>query len=326
MSIFFTTNSRFLEIGLVNNMPDAALEATERQYLSLLGEAAGDEFQVRLTPYALPNVIRGDLGRSHVRSYEGVDDLLSRTLDGLIVTGAEPRAPNIRDEPFWGNLTQLLDWAEDNSCSAVWSCLAAQAGVLHIDGIPRQPLGGKKCGVFQSPRVEDHFLMAGVSSCLHMPHSRWNEIPEDELRSCGYRILTRSKEAGVDVFVKQRKSLFIFLQGHPEYEADTLLLEYRRDVRRFVNRECGTYPAMPHAYFSEAVVAVLTTLRERALSNPREEIVADFPTAMATAAVTNTWRRDAVRFYRNWLVWMAERKNRGLKARVQLGPAHVAAG
>ena len=28
------------------------------------------------------------------------------------------------------------------------------------------------------------------------------------------------------MFVKQRQSLFVFLQGHPEYDANSLLLEY----------------------------------------------------------------------------------------------------
>jgi homoserine O-succinyltransferase len=53
-----------------------------------------------------------------------------------------------------------------------------------------------------------------------MPHSRWNEIPEEALLACGYRVLTRSEDAGVDAFVKQRNSLFVFFQGHPEYDAD----------------------------------------------------------------------------------------------------------
>jgi homoserine O-succinyltransferase len=43
---------------LVNNMPDAALLATERQFASLLAEAAGEAFDVTLRLYALANVPR----------------------------------------------------------------------------------------------------------------------------------------------------------------------------------------------------------------------------------------------------------------------------
>jgi homoserine O-succinyltransferase len=93
-----------------------------------------------------------------------------------------------------------------------------------------------------------------------MPHSRWNEISESELTACGYRVLMRSEDAGAGMFVKQRKSLFVCFQGHPEYEARTLLLEYARDVRRYLRRESDTYPGMPRGYFgAEAVDAPLTT-------------------------------------------------------------------
>src|SRR5205823_14428334 len=125
---------------------------------------------------------------------------------------------------------------------------------------------------------------------LRMPHSRWNDIPEDALTSCGYRVLTRSDAAGVDAFVKQRQSLFVFFQGHPEYEAQTLMLEYRRDIRRFLLRERETYPNMPEGYFDDATVEALTALRERAASDRREAVPADCPTAAAAGTGTNTVR------------------------------------
>jgi hypothetical protein len=140
-----------------------------------------------------------------------------------------------------------------------------------------------------------------------MPHSRWNEIPEAALLACGYRVLTRSKDAGVDACVKQRRSLFVFLQGHPEYDAMTLLLEFRRDVGRFLRRERETYPTMPHGYFDRETVEALTALRERALVDRREGLLADFPTAMAAGKVTNTWRPTAENLYRNWIAYLRGR-------------------
>ena len=163
-------------------------------------------------------------------------------------------------------------------------------------------------------RVADHPLTAGAPARLRMPHSRWNDIPEEALAACGYRVLTRSDAAGADAFVKERKSLFVFFQGHPEYEAHTLLLEYRRDIKRFLTRERETYPTMPRGYFDEATVAVLTALRERALADRREEILADFPTALAAATVTNTWRPTATHLYRNWLRYMSAEKARSLQS------------
>jgi homoserine O-succinyltransferase len=296
-----------LDIGLVNNMPDAALDATERQFRALLDAAAG-HFTVRLTLYTLPEVPRTEFGRRQVSRYASFEDLWARHHDGLIVTGAEPQAADLKDEPFWGSLTRLLEWAERNTHSTVLSCLAAHAGILHIDGIVRRPLGDKRFGIFECVRVSDHPLTATAPSVLQMPHSRWNEIPEEALLACGYRVLTRSEDAGVDAFVKQRKSLFVFFQGHPEYEAVTLMLEYRRDIGRFLRGERETYPPMPLGYFDEETVDALTTLRERALLDRREELLAEFPTAMAAGKVANTWRSTAESLYRNWLLFIHAQK------------------
>ena len=47
----------------------------------------------------------------------------------------------------------------------------------------------------------------------------------------------------MDLFVKKKeKSLFVHFQGHPEYGAQTLLKEYRRDIKRFLRGERETYP------------------------------------------------------------------------------------
>src|SRR3989441_6033546 len=267
-----------LTIGLVNNMPDAALQATERQFVALLG-AAADGLTVRLARYASPGTPRRDWGRDYVtRFYSPIEDLWDSHLEGLIVTGTEPRSPNLKDEPYWASLISVLEWAEHHTHSAVWSCLATHAALLHLDGIDRRPLGEKRFGIFGCERVADHPLTADAPARLRMPHSRWNEIPEDALTSCGYRVLTRSDAAGVDAFVKQRKSLFVFFQGHPEYEAHTLMLEDRRDIKRFLLRERETYPGMPQGYFNGPTVEALTALRERALADRREEVLSDFPT------------------------------------------------
>ena len=114
--------------------------------------------------------------------------------------------------------------------------------------------------------------------------------------------------------MKLRKSLFVFFQGHPEYEAHSLLLEYRRDIGRFLRGERDTYPPLPQGYFDKDTVTALAALRERALSDRREELLADFPTAQAAGKVSNTWRSAARRLYRNWLSYISAQKAQRLKA------------
>src|SRR5439155_16784938 len=120
---------------------------------------------------------------------------------------------------------------------------------------------------------------------LGIQHSRCSDVREEWLVSCGYVVLARPAEGGDDFFVKKRKnSLCVHCQGHPEYGAQTLMKEYRRDIRRFLNRERETYPSMPRRYFDEAATSLLANFRERALSDPREEVMAAFP----EAAIVNT--------------------------------------
>jgi homoserine O-succinyltransferase len=117
-----------------------------------------------------------------------------------------------------------IDWAEQNTISTIWSCLAAHAAVQHLDGVRRHALGEKCFGVFTCERACDDRLLANAPSPFFITHARCNALNETELVAHGYRILTRSK-AGVDMFVKPWRSLFLFFQGHPEYELDSLARE-----------------------------------------------------------------------------------------------------
>jgi homoserine O-succinyltransferase/O-acetyltransferase len=313
MPVYLNRNSRsfskYVDIGLVNNMPNGALKATERQFITLLDSAANG-VGVRLWLYWLPDIPRTESGQRHVAShYSSIEDLWNRHLDGLIVTGTEPRASKLTDEPYWASITRLLEWAEHNTHSTVWSCLAAHAAVLHFDGIARRRLSQKRFGLFECVRVSDHQLTAGMPSRLVMPHSRWNDVPENELKACGYRVLTRGEDAGVDAFVRQGKSLFVFFQGHPEYEANTLLLEYIRDVGRYVNSENDAFPPMPQGYFDRDTVDALTAIRERAFCDRLEDLPRDFESALADRNVTNQWRSVALNIYGNWLTYLCGRKD-----------------
>ena len=308
-------DSRYIHIGLINNMPDGALQATERQFLTLL-QAAAEDVKVRLSLYALPEVPRSEAGRRHIRNcYCRFEDLWDMHVDALIVTGTEPKAAELSDEPYWQNFTKLLDWAEENTNSSIWSCLAAHAAVLHQNGIRRHRFAEKRFGVFECAQTSQHPLNNGLASNVRVPHSRWNDIREDGLTESGYRVLTRSIDGGVDSFVKRNKSLFVYFQGHPEYEADTLLLEYRRDIGRYIRGERATYPPLPVGYFDRNAIDALTAIQERALSSRSADALSDFPAAIAAKGVSNGWRSFAVSFYRNWLAYLQAEKERHLKSR-----------
>jgi homoserine O-succinyltransferase len=301
------SGSHAIVIGVLNNMPDPALEATEGQFTALLKAAAGSH-PVRLRFSYLAGVPRGPAARERIeRTYWSLEELLRQAPDALIVTGTEPRAASLSDEPYWAQFVEVLNWAEAHTVSSIWSCLAAHAAVEVLDGVRRQRLEQKRFGVFEHTVLAGHPLVRGVSAPLPMPHSRWNDLPVAELRSAGYTILSCSPESGADLFVKQRRGLHLFFQGHPEYERITLFKEYRRDVGRFLSGEQSTYPPLPCRYFSAEAAAALREFQDRALSQRTAELLADFPTA-AAAGAQSTWRPAALAVYGNWLSLIANAK------------------
>jgi homoserine O-succinyltransferase/O-acetyltransferase len=239
-----------LRIALVNNMPDAAVVATERQFSALLN-ASSSGLNVRLELYALSSVSRAYETRVAMAGrYADLGGLIAASPDVLIVTGAEPRAAELTDEPFWSELSTLVAWARSGGVvSAIYSCLAAHAAVRISDGVRRRPLPSKLTGVYAAEVVRAHELTAGLLGPM-TPHSRYNGLEEQELESKGYVVLTRSPKGGVDTFVKEGAALEAFWQGHPEYEADTLAREARRDLQRFLTGGASTPPALPENYFA----------------------------------------------------------------------------
>jgi homoserine O-succinyltransferase len=301
-------SSRGIDVALVNNMPDSALEGTERQFAELLAAASGD-LLVRLKLFSLPGVPRAETARRYLgENYATIDSLWNSRPDALIVTGTEPRAAVLTEEPYWGALSRIIDWAQYATISAIWSCLAAHAAVLHADGISRHLLREKRSGVFECTSMSEHPMAYALPRQFAIPHSRCNDLNQNELTAAGYTVLTHSRHAGVDSFVKRTRSVFVYFQGHPEYDSGTLFREYRRDVARFLSGERDAYPTMPEGYFAENARRQLTTFRARALSARDIGLLADFPAV--EQEVAKTWRAAATQIYRNWLNTIRAEKER----------------
>jgi homoserine O-succinyltransferase len=297
-----------LDIGLINNMPDAALESTERQFIELIRVATHNAV-VRLKLFSISDVPRaGHVRHKLAQRYRDVCELWNTHLDGLIVTGTEPQATSLKDEPYWAALTMVIDWARENTISTIWSCLAAHAAVLHTDGIERHRLSDKQFGVFDCQVVAAHPMTQDLRKPFPVPHSRYNDLSERSLARCGYKILTRSAVAGVDTFSKRERSCFLFFQGHPEYDAGALLREYRRDIRRFLCGERQHYPASPHGFFNDERTAIANRFRDRALLDRREGLIDSFPMTRLEAGLEKTWHTNSIGIYRNWIGYLSARK------------------
>ncbi|WP_238180173.1 homoserine O-succinyltransferase MetA [Methylobacterium haplocladii] len=296
---------RPLRIGLLNNMPDAAFVQTERQFRQLIGQDAV------LAPFVFRDLPRGPIVRAHIDAhYAPHEALAAARLDALVVTGCEPKAQNLDDEPFFAPLGAVVDWAAANTVSTLFSCLASHAAVLHLDGIRRRPLPAKHSGVYACAAVP-HPLLAGMPDTVAVPHSRWNDLAEADLVARGYTVLRRSAEIGVDLFVRETGSLFVFLQGHPEYAPDSLAREYRRDVGRFLDGSRDTHPPLPENYFSAEAVARLNAFAAEAQARREPELFTRFPSLAAAPPRVPSWQEPAVQLFRNWIAQVALRRTVG---------------
>lgn len=215
-----------IEILLVNNASERAFVPTTRRFEALL-TAACAPFPVALRVATLPPSGSARLSRAAAAR------LLDAGADAVVVTGAEPAADALRDEPAWPALVALFEAAERRAVPLLLSCMASHAACLHATGIERRRLPRKLFGIYAEQHVGAGAMLAGLPDPLPMPHSRWNTLPETALAAApDIRILTRSASGGAGVFAIVRGAPWLCLQGHPEYGSTTLAGEYRRDLGR----------------------------------------------------------------------------------------------
>ena len=150
--------------------------------------------------------------------------------------------------------------------------------------------------------------MRQFPNLVRIPHSRRNTLSAAQLEAQGYQILTQSPRAGVDTFTRQGQSLFVFLQGHPEYDGDTLLREYCRDVGRYLRGQQADYPQSPYGYFDGATERSFRALAVRARTSREAQLLNWCSEIAAGMKPARPWRAHAVTLMRNWLELTASAK------------------
>jgi homoserine O-succinyltransferase len=294
---------RELHLGLLNLMHDAALEATERQFLRLL-VARRPSVRIVVHPFTLEAMPRGAAAREHIsRHYLSFAEVRERGLDALIVTGTNVTGQDLSREPFWAPLLEVAGWAGDNVASTLLSCLATHA-VLHGQyGQPRVRLPAKRWGVYPHQVTDPaHPLVAGLAASVDVPHSRWNEVFPAQFAAAGLRVLLAGQEAGVHLAVSPDGARLVFLQGHPEYDAVSLLKEFKREALLWAAGASAAFPPVPDHYLSAAAQAIV----ERWGVEMEHSVAAgaappDFPEAEVVPLLAQRWRPAAEIVVGNWV-------------------------
>ena len=307
---------RELHIGLLNMMPDAAIEATERQFFRLVGEA-NPIAQFYLHPFTLDELPRGERARAHIDAYyEDFEQIKRDGLDALIITGANVSHPNLSEEPFWEPLTKVVDWAHENVTSVLCSCLATHAVVESHHGQKRTHMGDKLWGVFSHRVVApQHPLVNDINTRFDVPHSRFNQITRQQFDTAGLQVLVESEQAGVHLGVSKDGLRTVFFQGHPEYDTISLLKEFKREVGLFIAGKRKDWPPFPEYYFTLRSQAVFNEYRERAeAAMAKGDPIPDFPEELVLETLDNTWHDTAEAVIGNWigLVYQVTHQDRAI--------------
>lgn len=256
---------RPLCIGIMNLMPTKTV--TETQLLRLLGNSPLqiDVVLIRPKHHKSKNTSEEYLAAF----YRTFDEIKNKKFDGLIITGAPVELLDFEEVNYWHELNEIIDWADKNVYSTMYICWAAQAGLYYRHGIEKYTLPKKLSGIYKHRScINNYPLMRGFDEYFFAPHSRNTDIRiPDILANSKLDLVSVSDEAGAFI-IAEKNGRHIYVTGHVEYDVDTLMLEYRRDIEKGLDIE------MPVNYFPNG--------------NPNEQPL-------------NVWRSTGTLLFANWL-------------------------
>lgn len=307
---------RELHVGVLNLMPDAALIPTERQFLSLLGNA-NSIVQIHAHLFTLPGVERSADTQAYIdHYYESFEDLQRDGLDALIITGANIGPGALQDQGFWDPLIEVITWSYDNVTSTLCSCMSSHALVYHLYGIERERLAAKRWGVFAHRAVQrSHPLLRGMNTKFDMPHSRWNTLTRPALERAGLQVLVESFSNDVAVATSPDGLRLVFLQGHPEYDTNSLLKEFKRDLTLWAQGEPTGLPPFPEHYLTTEAKQILGEHVDALIHAKRNgSVLPSFPEHRVIDMLHNSWADSARSLFANWigLVYQLTNVERGV--------------
>ena len=220
---------RPLRVAIINLMP--IKEITETQLIRML---ANTPLQVDLHLLTLSTHESKNADPLHMETfYKKFEEIKREKYDGLIITGAPVETLPYEQVDYWPELIEIMEYSKKNVFSTMHLCWGAQAALYHHFGIDKKVMDEKLFGVFEHhiTNKKSEFTR-GFDEYFYAPHSRFTQIPKDDVvDEPRLEILAESNEAGIHIIQTKDKRM-LFLQGHFEYDWDTLKLEYERDLAK----------------------------------------------------------------------------------------------
>jgi homoserine O-succinyltransferase/O-acetyltransferase len=256
---------RPMRLAILNLMPNKV--ETEVQFIRLL---ANSPLQVNVDLLRLDTHRSSDNSQQHLNMfYRYFSDVKDQNYDALIITGAPLAHLEYDDVIYWQELKDFFDWAEQHVTSTLFSCWAAHAGLFYHHGLKRDIKQKKLCGVFKHHCYFEHgALTRGFDDEFLVPHSRFGHIDFGKIKQHRELVTLAGSEKVGAYLIKNKSGNQVYITGHPEYDADTLLKEYLRDTAKDENAD------KPENYF------------------PNDDV---------NKAPSKTWQSHAFLLFSNWL-------------------------
>lgn len=262
-----------LKILILNIMPTKIV--TETQLLRLI---ASSGYSVDITLLHTFSYKSRNTSEEHISKFYhsfAENEIKNNYFDGLIITGAPVEQLDFTQVVYWQELCGILDWAKTNVTSLYTICWGAQAALYYYYNIGKQLLPKKTFGIFKHQIVVHNRMTKGLEKTFFAPHSRHTEIKESDMRNVeDVQIWADSEEAGLHL-LGTKDFKVVCVAGHPEYDRETLSMEYFRDVAK------GDIIEFPQNYFIN--------------NNPSQ-----LPDVF--------WRENGKKFMSNWLLFLDENK------------------
>lgn len=285
-----------MKIAILNMMPDAALKATDQQFSRLLVGA-------ELSSFTFPEIQRSEKAAAYIKeNYLSENEVRELKPDAMVITGANVSDPNLETQAFWNPLIKTMDWAKDNTRSTLCSCLASHAVMEFRFNHKRRPLTKKIWGVYDHRTImPEHPLAAELPVLVPVPQSRHNEVTAGQFQDAGMDIILIHTHARVHLAANRDNSL-VLMQGHSEYDGVSLLKEYKREVRLFVEGARNDFPPLPDNIVDNTGMEFLLDHGKAVVEAVAAGgAVPEFPESEAESHLHESWKPAAEQVFANWL-------------------------
>ena len=221
---------RPLRIGILNIMPLG--EKYEFNILHPLGLSVLqlEPIWIRLESHNYKSWEPKHVDDIYVTYEEAMRD---QPLDGLILTGAPVETIDFEDVYYWEEIKTILSDARKNIPSTLGLCWAGFV-MAYLEGVKKLNYDHKLFGVFELKNLApDHPIMGELDDVFFCPQSRHAGMPDEAMEEASesgrLKLLAYGPEAGYSIF-STTDDRFIAHTGHPEYNANRLAEEAKRDL------------------------------------------------------------------------------------------------